>query len=41
MININQATSQNLGATNNTRQAAQNLTDLAHQINGLITQYQV
>jgi methyl-accepting chemotaxis protein len=36
MANINQATSQNLAATTNTKQAAENLAQLASQLDGLV-----
>ncbi len=41
MADINGATSQNLAAVTNTRQAAENLTDLAGRLDGLIRQYQM
>ncbi|MBA3943897.1 MAG: MCP four helix bundle domain-containing protein [Herpetosiphonaceae bacterium] len=41
MGSINQATGLNLGATNHTRQAAQDLTDLSRKLNQLVDQYQV
>ncbi len=41
MGSINQATGLNLGATNHTRQAVQDLTDLSTTLNHLVDQYQV
>jgi methyl-accepting chemotaxis protein len=41
MNNTNQAATQNLAATKDTRQAAENLSDLASRFNQLIASYQV
>jgi methyl-accepting chemotaxis protein len=41
MANINDATGQGLAATNNTRGAADHLTDLAGRLSALVTRYQV
>jgi methyl-accepting chemotaxis protein len=41
MLNINQATNQNLAATGNTQQAARNLSDLAQRFAQLVTLYRI
>jgi methyl-accepting chemotaxis protein len=41
MSNINQATTQSLAATNDTRQAAENLATLARRFANLVAHYRV
>ncbi|MBI4495181.1 MAG: methyl-accepting chemotaxis protein [Chloroflexi bacterium] len=41
MVNIDQAATESLAATGNTKRAAENLTDLAGRLNGLLAQYRV